>query len=184
MRMRAVITYVGLTTAVVMSGTAQAQVSKTLSGEAKVVTATVEAIERQSRKITLKNTDGTYEILDVPASAKRFDGLKVGDTVKARYYETVVFRLKEPGEKPVDSATGATTPTPGGDKPAGTMATQRTITATITAIDPKVPSINFTGPNGWAYSTRVEEKNNLDKVKVGDKVDITWTSAALIAFEE
>ena len=52
------------------------------------------------------------------------------------------------------------------------------------AIDPKVPSINFTGPNGWAYSTRVEEKNNLDKVKVGDKVDITWTSAALIAFEE
>jgi len=30
MRMRAVITYVGLTTAVVMSGTAQAQVSKTL----------------------------------------------------------------------------------------------------------------------------------------------------------
>jgi len=163
MRMRAVITYVGLTTAVVMSGTAQAQVSKTLNGEAKVVTATVEAIERQSRQITLKNTDGTYEILDVPASAKR---------------------LKEPGEKPVDSATGATTPTPGGTKPAGTMATQRTITATITAIDPKVPSISFTGPNGWAYSTRVEEKNNLDKVKVGDKVDITWTSAALIAFEE
>jgi len=87
MRMRAVITYVGLTTAVVMSGTAQAQVSKTMNGEAKVVTATVEAIERQSRQITLKNTDGTYEILDVPASAKRFDGLKVGDTVKARYYE-------------------------------------------------------------------------------------------------
>ena len=56
--------------------------------------------------------------------------------------------------------------------------------STITAIDPKVPSISFTGPNGWAYSTRVEEKNNLDKVKVGDKVDITWTSAALIAFEE
>ena len=27
-------------------------------------------------------------------------------------------------------------------------------------------------------------KNNLDKVKVGDMVDITWTSAALIAFEE
>ena len=46
MRMRAVITYVAVTTAVVLSGTAQAQVSKTLNGEAKVVTATVEAIER------------------------------------------------------------------------------------------------------------------------------------------
>ena len=181
--MRAVITSVAVAATIVMSGTAQAQVSKTLNGEAKVVTATVEAIERASRQITLKNTDGTYEILDVPASVKRFDGLKVGDTVKARYYETVVFRLKEPGEKAVDSATGATTPTPGGAKPAGTMAAQRTITATITAIDPKVPSISFTGPNGWAYSTRVEDKNNLSKVKVGDQVDITWTAAALVSFE-
>ena len=46
--MRAVITYVAVTAAVVLSGTAQAQVSKTLNGEARVVTATVEAIERAS----------------------------------------------------------------------------------------------------------------------------------------
>jgi hypothetical protein len=181
--MKSVITLIVVAAAIVLPGAARAQVSKTLNGEAKVVTATVEAIEKSTRQITLKNADGTYEVLDVPASVKRFDGLKVGDTVKARYYETVVFRLKEPGEKAVDSATGATTPTPGGAKPAGTMAAQRTITATITAIDPKVPSISFTGPNGWAYSTRVEDKNNLAKVKVGDRVDITWTSAALIAFE-
>jgi hypothetical protein len=107
----------------------------------------------------------------------------VGDTVKARYYETVVFRLKEPGEKAVDSASAATTPTTGGSKPAGTMAGQRTITATITAIDQTVPSITFTGPNGWTYSTRVEDKKALAKVKVGDRVDITWTAAALVSFE-
>ena len=63
------------------------------------------------------------------------------------------------------------------------MAGQRTITAKITAIDEKIPSISFTGPNGWAYSTRVEDKAALAKVKVGDRVDITWTAAALIAFE-
>jgi hypothetical protein len=181
--MRAVITYVAVTAAVVLSAPAWAQVSKTLNGEAKVVTATVEAIEQSTRRITLKNTDGTYEVLDVPASVKRFDGLKVGDTVKARYYETVVFRLKEAGEKDVDSATAATTPTAGGAKPAGTMAGQRTITAKITAIDEKVPSISFTGPNGWNYSTRVEDKKALAKVKVGDRVDITWTAAALVSFE-
>jgi Cu/Ag efflux protein CusF len=180
--MRAAITYVAV--AIVLSaGTARAQVSKTLNGESKVVTATVEAIEKSTRKVTLKNTDGTYEVLDVPASAKRFDGLKVGDTVKARYYETVVFRLKEAGEKDVDSASAATTPTTGGMKPAGTMAGQRTITAKITAIDEKIPSISFTGPNGWAYSTRVEDKAALAKVKVGDRVDITWTAAALVSFE-
>jgi hypothetical protein len=182
--MRSVVTHaVAAALVLTVSGVALAQVSKTLNGEAKVVTATVEAIERSTRQVTLKNTDGTYEVLDVPASVKRFDGLKVGDTVKARYYETVVFRLKEPGEKAVDSASAATTPTPGGAKPAGTMAGQRTITATITAIDQKVPSISFTGPNGWSYSTRVEDTKALAKVKVGDRVDITWTAAALVSFE-
>ena len=50
-----------------------------------------------------------------------------------------------------------------------TAATQRTITATITNIDPKIPSISFSGPNGWKYSSRVEDKEALKKVKVGDR---------------
>jgi len=118
----------------------------------------------------------------VPESVKRFDSLKVGDKVKTRYYENIVLRLKEPGEKDVDSATGAVTPS-AGTKPAGTVASQRTITATITAIDPKTPAITFKGPNDWTYTSRVQDKKALAKVKVGDKVDITWTEALLIGFD-
>ena len=62
--------------------------------------------------------------------------------------------------------------------------TQRTITATITAIDQNVPSITFSGPNNWTYSSRVEDKKALAKVKVGDKVDITWTAAVLVSFKK
>ena len=58
-----------------------------------------------------------------------------------------------------------------------------TITATITAIDPKAPSITFTGPNGWKYTSRVEDTKALAKVKVGDKVDIIWTEAMLVSLE-
>ena len=67
-----------------------------------------------------------------------------------------------------------------GTRPGGTSAEQRTITATITQIDPKVPSITFKGPNNWTYSSRVEDRKAIEKVKVGDKVDITWTQATLI----
>ena len=67
---------------------------------------------------------------------------------------------------------------------AGTAAHQRTITATITAIDNSLPSITFSGPNGWKYSTRVEDKAALAKVKVGDKVDITWTEAMILSLDE
>jgi hypothetical protein len=104
----------------------------------------------------------------------------VGDKITAKYYENIVLRLKQPGEKAVDTDTASLTPGTGA-KAGGTAAMQRTITATITHIDPKVPSISFSGPNGWKYSSRVEDKEALKKVKVGDRLDITWTMAVLIS---
>jgi hypothetical protein len=73
------------------------------------------------------------------------------------------------------------TKTPG-QLPGATAAKQRTITATITAIDPTIPSISFSGPNNWKYSSRVQDVNALKTVKVGDKLDITWTEALLVSF--
>jgi Cu/Ag efflux protein CusF len=181
--MRAPTTIAAAAAISIMAGTALAQVSKTITGETVTTTATIQSIEKSSRQVTLKNEDGTYEVLTVPTSVKKFDSLKVGDKVKAHYYENVVLRLKAPGEKDVDTTTGAVTPGTGAG-PAGTAAAQRTITATITAIDQKVPSITFSGPNGWTYSSHVEDKAALAKVKVGDKVDITWTSAALVSVDD
>jgi methionine-rich copper-binding protein CopC len=160
---------------------AHAQVTKTIQGEAKTVTASVEAIERGTRAVTVKKPDGTYEAFYVPEGVKAFDTLKIGDKITAKYYENLVLRLKPAGEKSVDSASAAVVKADG--KPAGTASHQQTITATITAIDQKVPSITFTGPRGWTYSTRVEDKAALAKVKVGDKVDITWTEAMILSLE-
>ena len=171
-----------LSVSVLAGSSAAAQVSKTITGETMTATATVEAIDQSRREVTLKKSDGNYQVLRVPSNVTKFDALKVGDTMKIRYYENIVLRLKEPGEPDVDTTSKSTTPAPGGGN-AGTMAGQRTITATITAIDPKVPSITFTGPNKWTYSSRVEDTAMLAKVKVGDRVDITWTSASLVSFD-
>ena len=113
---------------------------------------------------------------------KRFAEVKVGDKVNVRYYENVVIRLKRPGEPDVASGTRGTT---GSEQalPGGTRAKQVTITATITAIDPNTPSITFTGPNGWKYTSKVQDTAALAKVKVGDKVDIVWTEAMLVSVE-
>lgn len=170
----------GLVMATTVTAAAQ---SKTLTGEVKTVEATVEAIEASSRTVVLKKQDGTYERMQVPAGNERFSKIKVGDKLRARYYETVVLSVQQPGEKPQDSASAGLTKNPGA-RPAGTLSEQRTITATITAIDPKVPSITFSGPNGWTYSSKVDDKKALAKVKVGDKVDITWTEAMLVSFED
>jgi len=155
--------------------------TKTLTGESKTVTASVEAIEKATREVTVKKPDGTYDVFYFPETIRRFDSLKVGDKITAKYYENLVMRIKAPGEKDVNSASGGTVRSEG--TLAGTTSRQRTITATIAAIDPAVPSIMFTGPNGWKYSSRVDDKKALEKVKVGDKLDITWTEALILSVE-
>ena len=77
-----------------------------------------------------------YETIQVPPEIKRFSELKVGDKITARYYENVVVRLKKPDEAAVDVDSAAVTAGTG-KRPAGTAATQQTITVAVTAIDPK-----------------------------------------------
>jgi hypothetical protein len=156
--------------------------TKTVTGEQSTITASVEAIDHGNRTVTLKGPKGNYVTIDVPAGVQRFDEIKVGDKLTATYYENVVLAVQKPGSKPKDSAEAALTRSTS-TKPGATAAKQRTITAEITAIDMKVPSISFKGPNGWAYSSKVEDKDALSKVKVGDKVDITWTEALLVGFD-
>jgi Cu/Ag efflux protein CusF len=171
------------TAAMLMTAAAAgAQVTKTIEGEKQTVTATVEAIERSSREVTVKKSDGNYEVIYVSPDIKRFDTLKVGDKIRATYYETMVLQLKSPGDKDIDKAKESVSRTEG--RASGTAAHQQTITATITAIDPKTPSITFTGPRNWTYSSRVEDRKALAKVKVGDKVDITWTEAMILSLED
>ena len=166
---------------VTMARTATAQV-KTFTPQMRTETGTIEAIEAGSRTVTIKKADGTYVSAVAGPDIKRFAELKIGDKVNARFYETVVIRLKKPGEPDVDTAGKAATPS---DTvlPGGTKAKQRTITATITNIDMNAPAITFSGPNGWKYTSRVQDKEALAKVKVGDKVDIVWTEAVLMSVE-
>jgi hypothetical protein len=156
--------------------------TKTINAEMREATATVEAIEASSRTITLKKPDGTFVMTVAGPEVKRFSEIKLGDKVNARYYENVVIRLKRPGEPDVDTQAQSATSS-GLALPGGTKARQRTVTATITAIDMNAPSITFAGPNGWKYSSKVQDKSALATVKVGDKVDILWTEALLVSLE-
>jgi hypothetical protein len=165
----------------ITSGVALAQI-KQIPGERVTQTGTVESIDHQARVLSLKEKTGKLVTIDVPETVERFDEVKVGDKVTVTYYDNVTVRLKKPGEAAVNTLEGALTPT-AGQKPGGTMAAQRTMTAKIEAIDANVPSITFTGPNGWKYSRRVQDKNVLKQVKVGDQVDFVWTEAVQIRVE-
>jgi Cu/Ag efflux protein CusF len=156
--------------------------SKTVSSEMRVETGVVEAIDAATRHVTIRKSDGTVVTTVAGPDITRFEEVKVGDKITARYYDNLIIRVKQPGEAEVASATKGTT---GSNQamPGGTKAKQMTLTVTITAIDPAVPSVTFTGPEGWKYTSKVQDPEALAKVKVGDKVDIVWTEAMLVALE-
>lgn len=136
---------------------------------------TVETIDQARRTLNIKKPDGKFETVEVPASAKRFNELKVGDKVTVTYNNTVSARLKPPGEAAVD--TGRQGSTMGQEaRPGGMTVVQRTMTATVSAIDKGSSSVTVAGPNGWTYSRRVVDPTVLDKLKIGDKVDLTWNT--------
>ena len=179
MRMcRAVVLFavVGL---VLAGGPANAQ-TRTIEGQSEAVTVTVVALEQSSRTMTVRDDKGIYETIEAPPGLKGFDSLKVGDTITVRYYQNVVIRLKKPGEPAVDVDSAALTRGTG-ERPAGTVASQRTITATVTAMDPKTQAVTVSGPNGYVYSRQVADKKAFAQLKVGDRLDMTWTDALLIS---
>jgi hypothetical protein len=159
-----------------------AQDVKQLPTQTVTLSGTVATIDHAKRVVNIKTADGKFESIDVPPSAKRFDEVKVGDKVSVTYNNNVSARLKPPGEAAVD--TGSMTTTAGQQtRPGGTTAVQRTMTATVEAIDKSASSITFVGPNGWKYSRHVVDPAVFDKVKVGDKVDITWNTDVTVAVQ-
>ena len=174
------ISVVCLSAILAASAVSQKTVSKSDMVEA---TATVQAIASTSRIITLRSEDGTEDTMYVPKDVKRFDQVKVGDKLKVRYHESMVFQLRKPGEasnKPADTVDASRTP---GAKPGAQMSRQMTATVDVVAVDPAVPSITVKTADGRTVTRKIENKKNLEGVKAGDKIDITFTQAALIAIE-
>ena len=171
---RAIMMLSAFAVAVTLALPSWAQV-KELPKQTVTVAGTVETIDKTRRSVNVKTADGKFVAVDVPASAKRFDELKVGDKVKVTYNNNVFVRLKPPGEAAVDSA--GTASTMGKEaQPGGAAAMVRTMTATVAEIDKSASSMTFVGPNGWKYSRRIVDPKVFDQVKMGDRVDITWAT--------
>ncbi len=143
-------------------------------------TATIVAIDKTARMVTLQGKDGLSVNVLCGPDVQRFDALKVGVTVTVRYHESVVSAISRPGEKPKDPLSTNVTRTPGA-KPGGTIAQQQTATVTIEEIDSSVPLVSVKTESGSRLSFKVEDKKNLEGYKVGDKVNITYTQALAVS---
>jgi hypothetical protein len=97
----------------------------------------------------------------------------------------MAITVRKPGEATpgVESAKAATRAQPG-EKPAGGVVHQTTVTATIVGLNKKDSTATIKTPSGKVITVAVKDPRRLDNVKVGDLVEVVYTEAVAISVEK
>jgi hypothetical protein len=148
------------------------------------VTATVTRIDQATREVTVKTDDGVEHSFVAGDDVRNLAQVKAGDRITLAYTEGLAYEVKKGGEAMAPQTAVAGARAEPGEKPAGVIGRKITATVKITAIDPTVPSVTFTGPAGNSETIKVLHPEKLEGVSVGDTVEITYAEALAIKVDE
>jgi hypothetical protein len=150
------------------------------------MTAKVTAVDPAKRTVTLQGASGKTRTIEVGDKVRNFDQIKVGDTVHAKYTQALALEIKKGGgalSAPVEE--GAITPAPApGAKPGGTIARKLTATVEVTAVDTAKQMVTLRGPEGNEVDVKAEDPSQLQNIKKGDHVQVTYVEALAIKVTE
>ncbi len=143
------------------------------------------AIDHDARWVQLKDRSGFTKKVSVSNDIINFDQLKVGDLVNVNYAETIVIKAFGADAinagKEIESIFARA---PKGEKPAGAAASAKTIVVTIASIDLENSLITLKDLQGSMKTFRPRSPSVLKKVKIGDKVAISFAKALSINVNE
>jgi hypothetical protein len=138
--------------------------------------ATVLAVDKQERKLTLKSEKGDTLIVPVKPEVKTLEQIKVGDRIKFTYSERFTVRVDS-------TATGDLTretmrsDAKAGEKPRASVAERVSYLAAISAIDQAKGTVTLRDATGTEFTMTPLHPENLALVTVGEKVVFTNTSS-------
>lgn len=147
------------------------------------VEATVEAINYNSRSVTLRGPKGEVVTLQVDERARNFNQIRVNDLVTAEYFESVaLFVQKHDGSDPAAAEGGAVALAPLGEKPGVAAVDTTVVKATVIDIDYDARRVVLKVPDGRYVTLNVDQDApNFASVKQGDQVVARYTLALAIS---
>ena len=144
--------------------------------------ATVQAIDRTNRRVTLRDDDGEVVTVKAPADA-RLDEINVGDRVAIAYYESVAINLADP-RAPLGAAGAAAqvkaAPT---ETPGRAVGEQVVVTAQVVGINAFTNEITFRTGKGRIHTVAVKDpdlQRRIPNVRLGDVLVFTHTEAVAV----
>jgi hypothetical protein len=153
-------------------------------GEEVSLTATVEAIDYETRQVTLKGPEGRSVTLVVAEDAYNFNQVDVGDLVDIIYSTSVVIQLEEADDSVVPShiKQKGMIRAPEGQKPEGAMINVIVATAIVEDISYENRTVDLRGTYGSIITVDVAEHvKNFNNIKKGDVVNAQYTEAMAIS---
>ena len=184
-----------LIAAVLLATTASATLAQTAAvaaasapGQAAVladerVSATVTAIDQGTRKVTLREADGTLLTFVAGPEVRNLAQVKVGDVVTLSHTVALVLELKKAtgGIRERVESEGGLRAAPG-QKPGAIMAREVRVVADVTKIDTKNKTVTLRGPNR-SMKLRVDDPKQLAGIKLGDQVEATFIDAVAVSVD-
>lgn len=164
----------------------QATAVGTAPGQAGVaqlteLTGTITAIDKSTREVTVKGSQGNELVVTAGPDVKNFDNMKVGDSVTLQYLSALSLELTKGGGRAVTRTeqTGAAAAPPGG-LPAGAVGRQVTVVADVINVDPATQTVTLRGPQR-TVDVVVADPEQFKRVAKGDQVLATYTEAVAIS---
>ena len=150
-----------------------------------VVTAQVEAINHETREVTLRGPEGNIVSFVASEEARNLDQVQVGDTVIAEYKQDLSIEVVAgDGTAPGAGELSAMTRTAEGEMPGLAAVNTTVVSATVEEINLEANTFKLKGPNGAVNEYVARDPENLKKAAVGDLVVITYTEAIAIAVQK
>jgi Cu/Ag efflux protein CusF len=148
------------------------------------VTAKVEAINQETREVTLLRADGETISFTASDEARNLNMVRVGDIVNAEYEETLSIEVvANDGTEPEKLELAGMARAEEGQMPGMAAFDAQQVIATVEEINLEANTFKLKGPDGTVNEYVARNPDNLRKADVGDLVIITTTEAVAISVE-
>jgi Cu/Ag efflux protein CusF len=147
------------------------------------IQAVVEAIDHESRLVTLRRGDGSSITFTPSPEVRNLDQVKVGDVLHAEYTQSVSIQVASvEGAAPGAGEIAGIARSEEGEMPGMVAVDTQMIVATVEAIDLEQNTYKLKFPDGSVNEYVAMNPENLKMAEVGDVVviEITETIAAIV----
>lgn len=149
------------------------------------MTAVVEAINLETREVTLRGPEGNSSSFVASEEARNLDQVSVGDIVVAEYEQSLSIEVFEnDGSVPGAGEVMAAGRSELGEMPGIAAVDSKVVTATVEEINLENNTFKLKGPSGEVQEYVARDPENLKKAAVGDLVVITYTEAIALSVEK